>query len=299
VEVKVKTLKYYMQGIKEASQQSKMIALLWFMNFLFGWVLYRLFSNLISGFLGNSVITNDLLKEFDYRVVIELIIHEPGRLQTILSVASILIIFYFLVSIFLDGGILFRLLRYRSFVQGIGERASFASDFFHGAGKFFGRFFRLYIYSLIFWIVFVIILMLTWSIISALTNESSMEVYGFYIFLGVVIFGFFLFALIRMIMDYARIKIAVEDNPQVFKSLFSGLSFVFKNFGKTLLLYYLMILTAVLCFGIFWILNWLIPSRALITILIVFVIQQLFIASRGWLRIAVLSGQSALYSFYR
>ena len=100
-------------------------------------------------------------------------------------------------------------------------------------------------------------------------------------------------------MDYARIKIAVEDSPQVFKSLFSGLRFVFKNFGKTMLLYYLLILTAAVCFGIFWVLNRLIPSSAFITILIVFIIQQLFIASRGWLRIAVLSGQSALYSFYR
>jgi hypothetical protein len=295
----VKVIKYYGQGIREASQQPKMIALLWFMNFLFGWVLYRLFSNLISGFLGHSVITSDLLKEFDFRVVLELLIHEPGRLQTILSVASVLIILYFLVSIFKDGGILFRMLRHRSFAQGESERAPFASDFFQGGGKFFGRFFRLYIYSLTFWIIFAIILMLISTIISGLTNEITMEVYGFYIILGVVIFGFFLFTLIRLIMDYARIKIVVEDTPQVFKSLFSGLGFVFKNFGKTLLLYYLMILTAVICFGIFWILNSLIPSSVFFTVLVVFVIQQLFIASRGWLRMAVLSGQSALYTFYR
>jgi hypothetical protein len=295
----MKTLKYYIQGIREASQQPKMIALLWFMNFIFGWVVYRLFFNLISGFLGHSVIANDLLKDFDYKVVLELIIHEPARLQTILSVASILIILYFFVSIFLDGGILFRLLRHRSFAQGEGEKASFASDFFQGAGKFFGRFFRLYLYSLIFWIIFVIILMMISAFIGALTDEITMEMYGFYIVLATVIFGFFLFALIRMIMDYARIKIAVEDNPQVFKSLFASLKFVFQNFGKTLLLYYLMILTAAACFGVFWVLNWLIPSSVFITILIVFVIQQLFIASRGWLRIAVLSGQSALYTFFR
>ena len=141
--------------------------------------------------------------------------------------------------------------------------------------------------------------MLISTIIGAATNEITMEVYGFYIILGAVIFGFFLFALIRMIMDYARIKIVVEDTSEVFKSLFAGLRFVFKNFGKTLLLYYLMILTAAVCFGIFWILNSLIPSSVFFLILVVFVIQQLFIASRGWLRMAVLSGQSALFKFYR
>jgi hypothetical protein len=100
-------------------------------------------------------------------------------------------------------------------------------------------------------------------------------------------------------MDYARIKIVLEDTPQVFKSLFSGLGFVFKNLGRTLLLYYLMILTSLICFGVFLILNSLIPSSVFTTVLIVFVIQQLFIASRGWLRMAVLSGQSALYAFHR
>jgi hypothetical protein len=279
-------MKYYGQGLREASHQPKMVALLWFINFLFGFVLYRLFSSLISGFLGHSVLTSELLKEFDFRIVLELLIHESGRLQVILSVALILIILYFLISIFKDGGILFRLLRHRSFAQGESERASFASDFFQGAGKFFGRFFRLYIYSLIFWIIFVIILMLLSTIISAFTNEITMEVYGFYIILGEVILGFFFFALIRMIMDYARIKIVLEDTPQVFKSLFSGLGFVFKNLGRTLLLYYLMILTSLICFGVFLILNSLIPSSVFTTVLIVFVIQQL-------------SGQSALYAFHR
>jgi hypothetical protein len=60
-----------------------------------------------------------------------------------------------------------------------------------------------------------------------------------------------------------------------------------------------MILTAAICFGAFLLLKWLIPASVFITILIVFVIQQLFIASRGWLRMAVLSGQSALYTFFR
>lgn len=292
----MKVLKSYTLGVKEASSQSKMIIFIWLINLLFGSVIYFSFSGLISGFIGKSVLADKLLKEFDFNVFFEIIVHEGGKIHLLLSVAFLLILLYFLVSIFLDGGILFNLSPYRRSSGEFNEKHRFASAFFHGAGKFFGRFFRLYVYSLILWGIFIIFLVFLNLLAPIITAKGTKEMHSFYVFWFELGIGLVMFFLIRMILDYARIEIVDEDSPKVFRALFVAVRFVFRNFWRTHALYYLLILTCGALFGIYLVLNAIIPSYSLITILIVFIVQQLFITSRGWLRIAVLSAQLQFYS---
>lgn len=284
----------YANGIKEATLRPKMVFVLWLINLIFGSVIYFLSINLLSNVAGKSVIADKLLREFDFNFLFDLIVHHGQSLYMIFLAAFILILIYFLVSVFLNGGILFRLLHPRK-LSDDKRKINFAQDFFQGGGKFFGRFFRLEIYSLILWIAVVIFIFLLNKLIQIVTGEGSHEQLSFYLFWIQLAIGLFLFFLIRMILDYVRIRIVTENSRRVFLALFQTIKFVFQKFFNTLALYYLLLLTAIILCGSYFVLSSLIPVYSLVTILVVFIVRQVFIVSRGWLKVAVLAAQLRFY----
>jgi len=250
----------------------------------------------LSKAIGKSLIAESLQEKFDYNFLFEFLTYHGQSIRTIFSVAVFLIIIYFLISIFLYGGILFSLAHSQRANDVEKSKVRFAPIFFQGAGKFFGRFFRLSIYSLILWIIFIIFIFLLTGVSWVLTASGTNEQMAFYLFLVEIGIGFFLLFLIKMILDYTRIKIVTEDSRYVFRSLLKIIKFVFQRLGKTLGLYYLLIVTGVILFGIYWVLKLIIPSYSLLTIIITFIVYQLFIASRGWLKIAFQAAQLIFYS---
>jgi len=286
----------YGEGIKEATLQPKMISVLWFINFIFGAVIFYLFYGRFSEVIGSSLIADKLLKKLDYNFVFEFLVYNGQFTKTIFFLAFVLILVYFLVSIFLYGGILNRLVYSPKSYEAGRDNGRFAPVFFQGGGKFFGRFLRLTIYSLILWFVVLVFFFGLTRLTGALSAKGTKEQLSFYLFIVEVVIGLFLIYLIKMILDYTRIKIVTEDTRYVFRSLFQTIGFVFKNFGKTLGIYYLLVLTGIVIIGIYWLLRQVIPDYSLLTILITFIIYQLFIASRGWLKVAFQAAQLSFSS---
>lgn len=111
-----------------------------------------------------------------------------------------------------------------------------------------------------------------------------------------VVISLFLVFLVKMIVDYARIKIVLEDTCKVFRSLFQAVCFVFQKLGSTLVIYYFFVLTAVAIFLLYWLVQKAVKTHALLPILIVFIIGQIFILSRGWIKVGL---QAAQMDFFR
>jgi hypothetical protein len=292
----MKVLKSYYRGIKEATSQAKMIFILWLANFAFGSVIFYLFFGAFSRAMGNSAVAEGLLKRFDFNFLVEFMSNHGESIATIFSSIVVLTLLYLLVSTFLFGGILFSLtLRLKS-SHLAGDERKFVQIFFQGAGKFFGRFFRLLVYSLLLWIASLIILFLVNLFISLFAGREASEKLFFYtlwVRLGIALFIFFL---VRMILDYTRIKIAFEDSPKVFRSLLEMTKYVLKKLGKTLALYYLLLLTGVVFFAVLRTLKLIIPQNSFLTITVAFLVGQVFIASQAWLRIAFQQAQLVFYS---
>jgi hypothetical protein len=292
----MRVLRSYAYGIREATIQPKMISVLWLINLLFSTVLFYTVFNFLAKTIGKSQASDILLQRLDFNYVFELLVHHGGAIRTILCLFLILIFVYSFVSIFLNGGILFTIApsTRMAAVEKRGER--FAGTFFQGAGKFFGRFFRLCIYSLLLWVLFIILHVLLNLVFRPLTSGGTNEQMMLYLFWVRLAIGLFLILLIRMILDYTRIKIVLEDTHYVSRSLLQTIGFVFRNFGKTLALYYLLIVTAVILGLIYWGLKSLIVQGSLFPILTAFIIGQIFILSRGWLKIALQAAQMEFYS---
>jgi len=289
----MKVLKSYYEGIKEASSQAKMIFVLWLANFAFGSVIFYLFFRAFSRAMGNSTVAEVLLKRFDFNFLVEFISNHGESIATIFSSIVVLTLLYLLVSTFLFGGILFSLTIRLKSSHLAGDERKFAQIFFQGAGKFFGRFFRLLVYSLLLWISSLILFFFINLFINSFAGWEAGEKAFLWLRLGIALFIFFL---VRMILDYTRIKIAFEDSPKVFRSLLEMTKYVLKKLGKTLALYYLLLLTGVVFFAVFWASKSIIPQNSFITITIAFLVGQVFIASQAWLRIAFQQAQLVFYS---
>jgi len=283
----MKALKYYFQGIKKATSEGKLVWLLWLVNVLFASLIYFQFSDYMNQVLSRSVVAKNFLKTFDLNTFFELLAHNGEKLNAIASLAILLLIGYIFVSVFLNGGILFTLIHPRK----TDERRRLAPLFFEGGGKFFGRFLRLLIYSLILWLGIIVVILILNMILKPLTKGGTNEVLMFYLILIQMVIAFFLVFLVKMIVDYARIKIVVEDTHKVFRPLFQAVGFVFRKLGSTLAIYYLFLLTAAAVFVLYWLIQKAVNTQALLPILFAFLIGQIFILSRGWIKVGLQASQ--------
>lgn len=87
-------------------------------------------------------------------------------------------------------------------------------------------------------------------------------------------------------MDYARVRIVREDTNRVYDALAWAVRFVFGRLGGTLLLYYLLGVTGWAMLAVYLGLNRLFPGSTTGAIVSGSLLAQLFVAGRGWLRIA-------------
>jgi hypothetical protein len=293
----MKVLGSYANGIKRAFLEPKMVVVLWLVNFVSASVIYFLFSGYLSDVIGKRSVAANFLKGFDFETFFELIIHEGEAWHWILYVAFILAFLYYWVSLFLHGGIL-AVLKSRGITGDMENRnMRFAPVFFQGAGKYFGRFFRLTVYSLLVWLAFGILYFVSAKILKPLEAGGTNEQAIYYLFWVRMIIILFFYFLVRMICDYARIRIVAEDSRAVFGSLLRAIRFVFQSFFKTLILYYLILITGAAIFGIYWILQKMVPTQTLLPILMAFLIGQIFILSRGWLKVALQAAQLHFFTY--
>jgi len=165
--------------------------------------------------------------------------------------------------------------------------------FFFGGALYYGRFIRLAVYSLILWIPAAVLFTVLSALLSVATKNSTREQFVFYLDLFKVALAFFLVFLIKMIMDYARIRIAVQDSPKVFRALRGAIGFVFGKPGPALGLYYLLGLTGAAIVLVWRLLASALPSASTPAVWAGLILTQLFIVGRGWLQVAYQAAQSA------
>ena len=294
----MKIWKSFLSGIKLAAlrRHLKMALVLWGFNFILGLVFYFLAADFFSRALGNSALAEGLQRKMDFNVIFELVAHHAEGLRTLREAALLLMALFFLVSVFLNGGILHIFTAAGREPGFMGERGRLAPDFFQGAGKYFGRFCRLCLYSLLLWVTFIFLFLIISEILGSLYTGGTNERLMVLIFIIEAAIALFFWFFIKMILDYTQIKIVLEDSRFVFRSFLQMIAWVLSHLGKTLGLYYLLLLL-----GLAWMLGewgWeaVIPMSSPALMIIFFLVGQIFIAGRCWLRMAVLAGQLDLYS---
>ena len=282
------TIKSYLHGLTRASRLPKMTAVLWLFNFLLAVPAYMLMRAYLGGTIGPSLAASGLIKRLDMNTVLEVVTSSGVALGGLVTALAILIGLQVLVSIFCFGGVL-------SGLGPGGEDKPLAPVFFGGGGRFYGRFLRRTVYSLALWVPAVLVVLLVNAALSPLAANPVREQLGFVLTILQVFLAVLLAYGIKMILDYARIIIAIRDSRLVFGSLLEATRAVIRRPARPVGLYVLLSLTGWAAFFLYLGVQSLYARQTAGTIIIGFIIAQAFVASRGWLKIAFQAGQMDLW----
>ena len=218
--------------------------MLYGINFLFALVVVLPLNGLFDDTVGNSLMLDRSLTKFDFVFISEFLNQFGDRLQDWMKSASLGLFLYFVFSIFLMGGILNMLkANLTAFHQ---------ATFWSGTARYFWRLLRL---SLYFLLVQALLLFAFLRIFSAcglnpLCIESDADLVlrfrwmsFIYVFAAISVF---------MLQDYSKIHLVHQEGSSLFKSFWSAIRLVFRNFKSCLPLYLLNLAVALLLTLLYW-----------------------------------------------
>ena len=307
----------FFKGFKNTGKLTRMIILLLVINLAFSLVLAVPMYHSLKGSFGNSLSGDRMAEGFDYLWWEEyrddaqglektfnpsiigkgaILNNLEGLIQLrVFDLPPVILIFgllYIILHAFLAGGILS--------VFRKGDAKFSLKDFFQGAGSFFFRFFLLMLLS---WMFFLIIGQGVKgsldSILDGVRETAFSEVTPFYLGLGFSAVVFFLFLFIQMVFDYGRIRVVLEDSPNVLTSAVGAFGFVFRHLGSTLGLFYLLFLMQIVFTLIYILVQGVIPQSSFLGVALAFLFQQIFIFGLIWIRCWLYSSQMELYRYLK
>jgi hypothetical protein len=127
------------------------------------------------------------------------------------------------------------------------------------------------------------------------TTSEKTFFYLFVFFLGIhLLLGIFLI----IITDYSRFILVLNDSGKVLKSIWLATKFVIRKFPGTYGLYLMLLVIPLILFYLYMIVSRTVGMTSGLTILFMFVLQQLFIWLRINLRIWTFASQFDYYSDY-
>lgn len=285
----MKIISSYFNGFVSAFRAKKLIMIIYLITLLLALVIAIPFGNTITNKGGNSMAYISLLKDFDYTVYKDFMNQYADAIYPFISVAIWTGLFYLLFTIFFEGGILTILIR--------NERKYSLRIFWEGSARYFYRFFRLAVYSIIIQVIVALAVYIpVINILNAVSDNAESEKTLVYIFSTGIIIHLIFFIFILTVTDYAKLMMVENRKYKPFKTIFRSFGFVFSHFLSTYFLYLTLLIVPVLLYIIYFRLEGEIGMSAAITILLVFLIQQLLIWCRIFIKVWILGSELYLYS---
>lgn len=221
----------------------------------------------------NTLSLNTLIEDFDYMIFTDATRIYSTALQPYILWFLVVLSFYIFVYSFLSGGITDALINKKL------KLSRFLVQSYRYWGRTFGLGLLILLLSLIFIVVSVSIGVLMQEVIENHNHRSIVLVQlpAFFLFLISHIYLF-------LIWDYSRILLLKKQNFRASEAFTKAINLTFSNFYplKTLLVIACLGLAGL---GIYLFLDEIIGMSSAFTILLMFVIQQLFIYFRGFIRL--------------
>lgn len=282
----MKAISSYLYGFSAATKSFRMITLI-YLSYLFIALLFAIpFYGLFLAVSRNSQLPDDLMRGFDATAIRELL-SGGGKVFSYYIQAFWPWMFVFLIlQVYLNGGIL-------AWISN--PRGKFAGALFHRSGRrYFWRFLKLTFYFLIIHLIICLIIYLPYSLITGsqtgLTDEQIIRPLIYYVS-GHLVILVFLF----LLADFTKARIFEQDSPKVFKSIFKCLKITLKKFFSFYFLGLLLGVIPVVLFAGFYLIRSAIVVNSTGLIIVVFILQQVMVYARVFLRTWRLAGT---YHYY-
>jgi len=281
----VKIWKAFSTGIKKINHHKRIWFLLYGIQFVLALILVLPLRSQWNAMIGHSLAGQEVLQGFGANVFIEFITHYAQTVSSEMILLFVIGLVYLTLTLFLNGGIL------GSFSQKYGEYS--ANVFFKNCGHYFGRFVRLFLFSLLFIAGAFLALQGLETPCGRIAKDSEPLRVIFWLARHLILL--FLVFFINMVFDYAKIMTVLEERRYMIKTGLRAWGFVLKHLWKTLGLYCLVATIGLAFFVLYTLAGKSIEVSTGLGVLLLFLWQQLYALGRTWVRLLFLASQVTLY----
>jgi hypothetical protein len=277
-------------GIAGTFRKRRLFVYLWAVNVVFALIAAFPFLALIQKELGHSL-WGSSVQVFDIPWLGEMVLKYQEALPALAAGLAVPALLFVLLYIFLNGGILGRLLDR----EGPVTLAAFLSD----CGRFAGRFFRLFLMSLVFYAVLFGGLL---SLVSAGFRpwlEGARTEWPLVILSNLhFVIWLLLLSIVHMVFDYARIVIVADGERKSFRALRLALGFLRKRFFRAWLLYLLLFLIILAGTALGLVVSGRLAGPSSLAVILGLVWAQVMVVFRIWTKVLYFSAQSEFYRMH-
>lgn len=283
----IKDIKEILQaGIRLILKNKKFIYLFWGSNFIFSVVLTLPVFYLLNDQLIHSALSKSLDYGFDIVWYIQFISMYRTNIGQIPYLLIGLMSIYVLIQVFFLGGLIavFNNTKKNHFV-----------DFFYGGVKYWYRFTKvllagLVIYALAFWANDMTGMLLTYMF----SNQEKI-IFEFILRASRYSLLIFIIGVISLFGDYAKIVLAVTDREELWFSIRQVVHFLRSNFWFIFLVFFIVSLMGAFGAAVYNVVNNLLPKSHYIYFILAFILQQMLIIFRLFVRMLFTSTEILLY----
>ena len=275
------------RGLLRVNSNFKYIVLLWGVNTVFSILLTGPIFLFLKESLQHNVQADKLTETFNYLWFLELNFQFKEIIETLPIILVMAGIIFVLIQVFLFSGMY-------QILAGEVDKNQFI-DFFYGCVRYFYRFFKVFLISVVCYVglYFVNIVYLNYTDILSMNSESEFLIMLFNLIRYATIV--LLFGILNLIFDYFRIRIVIHQNYNVLKDWWLSFKFVIKKFWRvSTLFWFFAALGLILSIVHTQINNYFNPTKY-ITIFGIFILNQIFIFTKIWMKLLFISSQIEFY----
>ena len=216
------------KGFSRAWHYQRVLWFIFFINFMLGHFGAGATTHKLDGSTHHSLYAQRLSTMFDVGSFSELSSDPEVKLFEVAGVSISFSLVFFVIMLFLTGGILEA---YRS-----GRRLT-TREFFEACGSYFWRWVRLFILMGIILIPVLMLVSVVWKQGTSLMLNAAQEKTGFWILLAGTGAAGLLMMCIRLWFDMAQVRTVVEEETAMWRNAGRAFKITFSNFGSLFWMY--------------------------------------------------------------
>lgn len=274
-------------GMGTTFRKPRLPVILYAVNVLFALAAAVPFLFIVQKELGHSLLGLSV-RPVDLMWLGEAVLAHQEAFPALVAGSVVIGILYLVLHIFLNGGIVGRLLDR----EGPASLAAFAAD----CGRLFWRYVRLFLLSLVFYaLTFAVLLRLVSALFEPIKAGAVTEWLPLILSNLHFLIALLLLSIVHMIVDYARIAAAADEERRVFRALRHALTFLRPRFFKAWALYLLIVLGTVAGSVVFYAVLKPLGAPATVPVVLGFFWMQLYVVFRIWIRTLFVAAQAEFY----
>jgi hypothetical protein len=275
------------KGLGTTFRKPRIILILYVFNLAFAVLAAVPFVLLIQRELGASLLGSSV-RPVDVMWIGEAVLKYGDALPVLLGVLAVAAILYLVLQIFLNGGVVGRLLDR--------EGPAKLEMFFADAGRYFWRYVRIFLISLVFWaLTFGLVLELVSALIEPASESAATEWLPLILSNVHFLLALLLLSIVHMVVDYTRIAVVADGEAKVLRALRHALKFLRKRFFRAWAIYLALVGLILVGTVVFHVALGRFSDPVVPAIVAGLVLMQVYIVFRIWGRTLFVAAQAEYY----